>query len=84
MSLNLVFFNKQTSDVIEFPYQTPTDVTTQVFDAKTTKERIALIKKDVYDNMVDIDDVDSIEYADTLILEIKNKLRDPNIILGIA
>jgi len=45
MSMNLCFDVKGSSAVVDFPFQTPTDLTYKVLEAKSNEERIEIIEK---------------------------------------
>ena len=45
MSMNLYFRVKDGSGMIDFPFQTPTELTYAVMEAETTQDRLALIKQ---------------------------------------
>lgn len=47
MSMNLIFVSNSCGHVEDFPYQTSTKLTYDVMKAKSTDEKIEMIKKDL-------------------------------------
>ena len=45
MSMNLIFDVKDGHGCVDFPFQTPTDLTYKVLEAKSNEERIEIIEK---------------------------------------
>ena len=47
MSMNLIFDVKGGSGIVDFPFQTSTDLTYAVLNAKTKEEQVALVEKEM-------------------------------------
>lgn len=82
MSMNLIFNIKKSENwkggchCIEFPYQTSTDTTYAVLAAKTIKDRMKLIEKD-------LSHMDDKEYKDLILEEVKYLMEDESLELSL-
>ena len=80
MSMNLAFKTVQGNYIIDFPYQTPTDITRAVLAARTTTEQLKFIKEDLL-SRVDENDSDDVNWYNDLVQEVEDKLTDETLIL---
>jgi hypothetical protein len=80
MSLNLIFKNNSTNDLIEFPYQTSTNLTLEVLNTDDKLSQFSLIRSDL-ESHYDLNDIDEKELLDWKLEEISAELFDDNISL---
>jgi len=71
MSMNLVFITVPGNYMVEFPYQTSTDVTRAVLKAATIEDKLDILRKDIQS----FSDGD-IEWESDILSEIESGLRD--------
>lgn len=76
MSMNLVFITKEGRHLVDFPYQTSTDLTYAVFEKSAVEDQILLIAKD-------LEQLDDDEYKRQLLIHIEEMLRDKTLELEI-
>lgn len=76
MSTNLIFMTTYCWRSVDFTFQTPTALTYAVLNAKTTEERIEIIKNLMIKWSWDEEDIDR------LTKEITEMLNDPTLKLG--
>lgn len=75
MSMNLAFITVQGNHIIEFPYQTSTEISKKVMAASTAEDRMHIITDNVY-SMIDEYDVDNQRWANNLLNLVESNLRD--------
>lgn len=75
MSMNLAFVTIQGNHIMEFPYQTSTEISKKVMAESTVEDRMQIITDDIY-SMINEHDVDDQRWADKLIETIRKSLED--------
>ena len=71
MSINLCFYVKGSNTMIDFPYQTPSNLTWAVMGAQTDDEKIKLIEAKLEK-----------KYRDEIMIKVKALIRSPNLELS--
>lgn len=80
MSMNLAFVTVQGNHIIEFPYQTSTEISKKVMAESTVEDRMQIITADVY-SMINEYDVDDQRWANNLLELVEKNLKDQTIVL---
>lgn len=75
MSMNLIFVTIQGNHIIEFPYQTSTEISKKVMAESIVENRMQIITDDVY-SMINEHDVDDQEWANNLFEAVEKNFRD--------
>jgi hypothetical protein len=71
MSMNLVFITVPGNYMVEFPYQTSTNVTRAVLKATTIEDKLDILRKDIQS----FSDGDT-EWESDILFDIESSLRD--------
>ena len=83
MSMNLAFKTKSGNHLIEFPYQTSTNISYDVMKAPTLSEKMSIIKNDLI-SFVNEDNPDDVSWYNELVRDIEDKLKDETLELIIT
>ena len=82
MSLNLCFSTIPGGHHVEFPFQTPTELTHKVLKLKTNEERVQAIEQYFHAmGYFKPNEYDTIEWATDTLQECKRMINDPTLIL---
>ena len=78
MSMNLYFYSKIHNLDVDFPFQTPTELSYEVLREKSNKKRLEIIKIYIEENY------DDKEYQQYILNKISDLLDDENLELSIS